>query len=557
MTESATDVRRTPRHRLADALRSRTWQVRLALALILVVAAVIRALGTRFGFPLLLHPDEWAVVEGVVDMARRNSFEPPWAQRPDHVEMKLDYIVFAGYAAVFKGMSIEAAFAQDPLPFYFLARLVTTAFGVATVALAYLVGARWSRRTGLVAAVLFAIFPAFVNHAAFATPDVPLAFAVMVLIYALMRYTVTCSWSSLLWASFAIALAVGIKYPGVVCAVMIAVTVIATAVRDRAWTRIVVHGAGSVVACVGFLFVISPSLFTNVSDLRRELTFQASGGRLGNPDYGLLGNMRFYAATYLDFSGVLLAALGAVGLVVVIRSRRLDVLPWFVSVVVWVSLSTLPMTWERWGVPMWITPLLLASVALPWLVEQLRGAWTRWIPWAIAGVVVVNLVAGSAQLVTGLMAPDTRSAALEFVEDNGIKGRDSLDEGYSPFLPDAPQLIFDHTEQVGDGYRFRTRHDRPARYVVLSSSMYGRVLGDPAYRDGAEVYGWLAENADELATFGPTAVPVPTWFEPLSIARNLDYASAMIRGGQHGPTIIVYEVPPDARADRPVTRPVL
>ena len=253
------------------------------LAGLLVVAAILRVLGSRFRFPLLFHADEWAVVEGAVDMAKRNSFEPPWSMRPDHVEMKVDYLVFAAYAAVAKGMSVEAAFALDPVPFYWLARLVTATFGVATVFLAYLVGARYSRQVGIVAAVLFALFPAFVDHAHYATPDVPLTFAVMLLVYALMRYTGSPFWGTLMLSDFATALAVAIKYPGAVGAVMIGLVVTATAIRDRAWTRIVVHGAAAIGASLGFLFLIYPTLFTNVRGVRRVLDAEATGEFPGPP----------------------------------------------------------------------------------------------------------------------------------------------------------------------------------------------------------------------------------------------------------------------------------
>lgn len=542
--------RRAPdrRARLAAALRTRIWQARLSLGLIVLVAAVIRVLGTGFGFPLLFHPDEWAVVDGAIDMARRNSFEPPWSLRPDHVEMKIDYVVFAGYAAVVKGMSIEAAFALDPVPFYWMARLVTATFGVATVLLAYLVGARWSRRVGLVAAVLFALFPPFVTHAHYATPDVPLTFAVLAMIYALMRYCVTCSWPSLLWACLAVALAVAIKYPGAVGTVMIGAVVVATAVRDRAWTRIVVHGAGAVGACMGFLFVISPSLFTDFSGIRRELKIQAAGDRLGHPDLGQFGNMWFYVQTYAEFAGLLLCLLALVGLAVVVSRRRLDVLPWFSGLLVWASLSTLPMTWERWGLPMWITPLLLASVGLCSLEERLRSVRTRWIPWAVAALVVVHLGAGSARAVGSLLAPDTRTIAVAYVERHRIEARDTLYEGYSPFLPGAPLLTFNQVALDGDGrgrdgYRVTTLEGRPARYVVLSSTMYDRVLADPAYREEAQFYDWLDQHGRERARFTPATDPPVTWFEPLSIARNLRFTGAIADGGKSGPTLVIYELP--------------
>jgi hypothetical protein len=515
------------------------------LALIILLAAVTRVLGTRFGFPLLAHPDEFAVVDAVIDMAKRNSFEPPWSYRPDHVEMKLDYVVFAAYAALVKGQSIEAAFAADPLPFYHLARLVTAVFGVATVGLAYLIGARWSRRVGLVAAALFALFPPFVLHAHFATPDVPLTFALMLMTYALMRYVDSTSWSSLLLACFAVALAVGIKYPGAVGAVMIALVVGSAAVRDREWRRFLVHGVVSGAATIGFLFVISPTLFTNLSGIRAELEVQSAGDRLGHPDYGLLGNLKFYASTFADSSGVVLVVLAFAGLAFVLAARRLWVLPWFTGLLVWVSLSVLPMTWERWGLPMWVTPLLLASVGLCGVWERLDHRWAKTAAVAIGALMTANLVSGSAYVVASLLASDTRNESLAWARDNGVTRQNSAYEGYTPLLPGAPALFFDQVRPVGDGYEFTTERGRPATYVVMSSGMYNRVLADPDRPEEHAIYHYVIDNFEEVATFVPTKTSLPSPWEPFSIANDLEVFSDMTSGAVSGPTIRIFRVATD------------
>jgi 4-amino-4-deoxy-L-arabinose transferase-like glycosyltransferase len=521
----------------------RRWQARSLLVLILLVAVALRVAGTRFGFPLLLHPDEWAVVDGVIDMAKRNSFEPPWSFRPDHVEMKIDYFLFAGYAVVFKHVSIEAAFAQDPIPFYWIARLATAAFGVATVALAYLIGRRTSIRLGLVMAALFAIFPAFVQNAHFATPDVPLTFSLMLLTYALMCYVRSTSWSSLLWACFADALGIAIKYPAAVGAVMIGIVIVAVAVRDKAWRRLIVHGASSFGALLGFLFVISPTLFTNVSGVRHDLKVQAAGDRLGHPDLGLFGNLTFYSKAYLDHAGIVLLLLGIVGLVLVIRRRQLDRLPWFVGVLVWVALSKLPMTWDRWGLPMWITPLLLAAVAVVYLFEQFRSARTVWIPYGVTAVVGVNLVTSSAMMDAGRTAADTRSAALHYAEDQGIDPANSIYDGYSPFLPGAPWLFFEQVEKVAGGYEFHTKQGRPAEYVILSSGMYGRVFADKSMVENQAIYRWVFQHGKLVAQFAPMANPKVSSLEPIAIADNLRFVRNALEGGLSGPVIKIYRLP--------------
>jgi hypothetical protein len=539
--------------RVHEVLRDRVWQARVTLAVILLVAAALRVVGSRFGFPLTVHPDEWAVVDGAIDMARRNSFEPPWSLRPDHVEMKVDYLAFAAYAALFKDTSIEAAFGADPVPFYWIARLMTAAFGVATVALAYLVGRRSSRRAGLVAATLFALFPDFVRHAHYATPDVPLTFALMLLIYALMRYLGSPSWGSLLCASFAVALAIAIKYPGAVGAVTVGVVVVVAAARDRAWRRMVTHGLGSAAALVGFLFLISPVLFTNFADVRHELDVQSRGDRLGHSDLGMVRQLWFYVSTYADIAGLLLFLLAAVGLVVVVARRRLEAIPWFTGALVWVSLSTLPMTYLRWGLPMWVTPLLLATAGIDYLLERLTSPRLRWVPVAVGAVVLLQLAVSSAAVVAGLLAPDTRLVSLEFADSRDIRPRESIFEGYTPFLPRAFRLFFQQVRKDGDGYTLLTLRGKPASYAVLSSAMYERVLADPAYPEGHRIYRWILDNGQLVRQFQPVAGAEPTALEPLSIVRNVRLIRDLAAGGMVGPVIKILAVPvsPASEAARP------
>jgi hypothetical protein len=521
----------------------RRWLAAILLLVVVLVAVVVRVVGTRFGFPLLLHPDEWAVVDGVIDMAKRNSFEPPWSLRPDHVEMKLDYILFGGYAAVVKHMSIESAFAQDPTPFYWIARLATAAFGVASVGLAYLIGALTSKRLGLIMAALFAIFPAYVWNAHYATPDVPLTFALMLMIYALMRYVASQSWPSLLWASFAVALGIAIKYPAAIGAVMIGIVIVAVAVRDKAWRRLFVHGAAAAGSLFGFLFVISPTLFTNFSGVRKELAIQAAGDRLGHPDLGLFGSLKYYAGAYVGYAGIALLLLGIVGLVVVVQQRRLDRLPWFVGVLVWGALSTLPMTWERWGLPMWITPLLLAAVGIDYLFVRLRSSRTAWIPYAVAAAIGFHLMTTNAMVDSSLTAGDTRAVALDYSGAHGITAANSIYEGYTPFLPGTSALFFKQVKTAPDGYTFLTKDGQPAEYAVLSSGMYGRVLSDKAQTRNQAIYQWIFQHGELVTEFTPAATPGRSAVEPVDIAANLRFVKNTMDGGLSGPTIKIYRLP--------------
>lgn len=516
----------------------------VVLSAILAVAALVRVLGSRWGFPLTLHPDEWAVVDGVIDMARRNSFEPALFMRPDHLEMKVDFIAFAGFAHLFRGTSIEAAFAADPTTFYWIARLVTAAFGVASVALAFLIGRQWSRRTGLVAAALFAVFPLFVTNAHYATPDVPLTFTVLLLIYACMRYLETTSWASLLVACSAVSLAIAIKYPGALGCLMIALVVTVAARRDRTWRRLLGHGAASITAVLGFLFLISPVLFTNLSGVRAAIDEESRDSHFGAATLGTWGNLKFYVETYTQGAGIVLLTFGIIGAIVVVRRRDLRALPLVAGLVFWVALSALPLHWERWGLPMDVTPLLLAAIGIVTVWQWSATNRWRWAVLAASVLVAVQLCVGTAATLAALLAPDTRSSSLAFARENGITPQNSVFDGYSPFLPGHPAVLFQQFATVNGGPVPVTKGGDPATYVVLSSSMYNRFIKASGYPTEAARYRYLFDNLDQVASFEPVPAARPSILEPISIVRNLRAVFEYAGGGPTGPTIVVLEVEP-------------
>ena len=319
----------------------------------------------------------------------------------------------------------------------------------------------------------------------------------------------------------------------------------ATAIRDRAWTRIVVHGAAAVGACLGFLFLISPTLFTNVSGIRRELGVQASGGRLGHPDLGLLGNMRYYVETYVHFSGVVLGVLALVGLAAVVARRRLDVLPWFTGLLVWVSLSALPMTWERWGLPMWTTPLLLASVGWCTLVDRLRAPRTRWIPWAVAAVVLVPARcrcgprrhvadgAGHAGRRPGVRREERHRGARHH-----LRGLHALPPRRLRAVLQARQAAARRQLPVRDE-RGTAREVRHARARSCTAGCCATRRTTPSRTSTA--------GSSTTAPSWPGSSPPPrqpdSWFEPVSIWRNLRAAKEFASGEMTGPVQRIYRAP--------------
>jgi 4-amino-4-deoxy-L-arabinose transferase-like glycosyltransferase len=173
----------------------------LALAAILLLAAVLRLVGIRYGLPFpLLDPDEASIVPRAWRMVHGGGLDPHWFDYPSGL------------------MYVLAPFqAWQHQPSYLAARLIVAAFGIGAVAGSWWLGrVAYGRRAGLVAAAAVAVCSSHVAYSHVAVTDVPLTAAIAVS----LALAIT---GRLEWAGLAAGVATGFKYPGVLLAVPLAV----------------------------------------------------------------------------------------------------------------------------------------------------------------------------------------------------------------------------------------------------------------------------------------------------------------------------------------------
>ena len=531
-------------------LRRRTLLI--LLAIIIAAGTVIRVLGVRWGLPLGLNPDEHVIVDGALDLARRHSFEPSVYYRPDHVEIQLSDLAYLGFAYLVRGVSPGQLYATDPSVLLLISRLITVGFGVGTMVLAYLIGARFNRAIGVITTALIAFFPPFVLHASLATPDVPLTFAFMMVILGCMQYLATPRWRHLAFACLGVSIGFAIKYPGALGTIVIALTIVISAVPQRNWRRVLLHGAGAIGLVIGFLFLISPVLFTNAAVVIENLTGEAGSVHPGADNLGYWGKLGFYATQFATAGGLLLVLFFGVGIYFCIRLRLRESVPLVLGAICWVLLSVVPLHWARWGLPMYLTPLLIAPIGIyhgtKHLLAVRREPWVSWVALAALVLVGLNLVSGSIAVTADLLAPDTRAESAAALATKGITEADTISEGYSTFLPGGTTCIYDQFVLV-DG-RLQVSADSTARYVMVSSDTYERFFDESKYADLQQFYRLLDEQYPLVATFRPAPDPVPTVFGPVAIVRSIAHVLALADGGMAGPTIKVYAIP---STDRPPT----
>jgi len=522
-------------------LTARVTRASIVITVTLIVGVVLRLVGLQWGLPQQLHPDEWVIVNGALDLAARHSFEPSLFLRPDHVEIQLSYLAYTAYSIVFVHAPVEVAFAADPGAFRLISRLITVAFGVLMMVFALLIGRRFSPRVGVIALVLVALFAPFVEHSHFATPDVPLTAALMLAVLAGMHYIERPSAGAVLVMSGATAVAIAIKYPGALATAMIAVVIVVQAARDRAWLRIAKHGVLALVAVIGSLFLISPVLFTNARAVVAALTQES---RPNDAALGWLGTMAFYASTFATSAGLLVAIALVTGVVAIVRSRSWRALPLALGLIMWAGLSFLSFYWERWGLPMFACALVVAAIGIDWALTR-ASLFTRWprrtaaLVATVGVLIVANLGSGALAHSVRLASPDTRITSQTLLATKGITADNSIFDGYTPLLPGAPLEMIDEFRVVD--HRFEPI-DATRRFVVTSNCMSDRYFVPGKYAPEQAFYSSLDTDFTPLATVAFVARVPRSGIELVDTVRSLQEIGAYVAGGEGGCTIRLFTI---------------
>ncbi len=224
------------------------------LAAILTVAAVFRFAGLSAGLRHATFIDEQFFVVNVEGMLDRGDLDHRFHMYPGF----FFYLLTPALALVHRPFGADA---------YLVARHVVAAFGIATVALVYILGARLGGvRSGLIGAAVLAVSPIAVSVAHEVRPDVALGFFAML---ALLSFVpIDGGRSRDVLCGFAVGLATGIKYTGVTLA--LAYVVRRLTVPENRARGMLLAGAFSLLAYA----LVSPYSFLHFNDFRAGVLLQ-------------------------------------------------------------------------------------------------------------------------------------------------------------------------------------------------------------------------------------------------------------------------------------------
>jgi hypothetical protein len=409
-------------HETAVAAPRRDRSPAIWLGLILLAAAALRLWSIDHGLPYSYNLDERAhFVPHAVAMTG-GDLNPGYFINPP----LLTYLL-AGYLSVLHLGGIEDWFAHDPTAVFVAARVVSVAFGVATVAATYAAGRAWFGRTaGLVAAALIAVAFLPVFYSRLALNDGPGMLPCALALWCSAVVLKTGSPKALLAGGAAVGAAASFKYSnGAVVIALVAAAFLSPELTIRqAFKYLVFAGLIS----LAFVIVTNPYLFADwgvfTHDLDRQRKFASGPPLLGQPERN---GWWYYVRSSEWALGILPALLAFAGGVTLLikRKRREAIVLGSLIVLYYLYMGSQSRFYARWMLPLYPALAILAAYAL----IQIRQK-------AVFGVLVALMLLPSAYttvrnaLVLG--REDTRTITRDWLVANVPPGTRVVFEPIAP-----------------------------------------------------------------------------------------------------------------------------
>jgi Dolichyl-phosphate-mannose-protein mannosyltransferase len=419
------------------------------LALVLVVAVLLRFTALGWGLRHLPHNDERAFVESVAEMLAAGDLNHRFPQYPG----LFSYLLAAVLAFLPAPQTTPAA--------YLAARAVNASFGVLSVLLVYVLGRRLAGESGgLFAAALLAVSPPEVRTAHMVRPDVTLHAFVLLALLAFERLGPRLRGDLVSGAAIGAATAVKFSAPLVAPCYLVRRL---TAEGFRWWKPL----AAAALALAVFA-VLSPYTFLaadSQAGLVRQFAFHYRE-RPGTLDYG---------DTAVAYGRIVLTAVGPIGLLlafvgtVVCRRGFRETLPLAILPLSFVAVfSSAGVHHERFLIPSLGAVCVLAGAG----VEVVA----RWRAPAGAALAILALVSPSVEsldYVRAVSGPTNKDLGVAWIEAHYPRGARvvvtaATDLGLDParfektsvpFLRTADPLLLGEQDLIVAG--LRDRHFRP------------------------------------------------------------------------------------------------
>lgn len=487
---------------------------RMALAVVLIAAAVLRFWAIHRGIAYAVQVDEPEIVERAVNMMRSGSLNPHFFDYPGlsiYLQLVVSIVRFIFGAISGEWYSLAQASGGS---FYLWGRIVTASFGVATVLVVYQAGMRWGARHALLASGLMAVLPLHVRYSHYVLTDTPLTFFVALTFLLSLVAHERGTLGSFVLAGAAAGLAAATKYNGGIALIMPLLACWMTVPLRPSRLKV----AFATIAASGLAFLLfAPYTILDLPSFLDNFARLANQYRVAVVSEPLWVLYFKYLVRHAFGWPALLLALGGMGLGIVRMVRGPGRVRWTLAVVFplvyYTMLTTQKIVFARYLLP--LTPMLcvLAAAGVVSGVSLLR----RYeIPRAARTALIAALT------IAALLPP----ALISITGDRDMAKESTIDQAYSWIVQNVPagaSIVLERRAMLlPSQYRatyvtqlrrksYEELRSEGAQYLVANSEAFGPALVAPhQYPEDYNDYMKLFAQSREIHTVKPTAdVPGP------------------------------------------------
>ena len=431
----------------------------VAIAVITIIGVLFRIFCCYWGYPVPLHPDEPTIVEESINMLSRHSWEAYVYNRPDQFEIKCNAILFTVISWVKYHVPAYVAFQTHEMTFYLIARFFSTACGTLLIPLTAILIEKitkdmsmnlsiHTKSAQISGAFLVAFSTIFIEHSAYATPDIPLTFLIAVFTWLFLSYLDEVKFEIFVKSCIVIGIGITIKYPAAILCIPLAFMVLYYAIVIAKQPSIIFKYAIVSVLIIGAtIFIIAPNLYADIDNVYATLLTEARSIHLGADGLGFWGNFHYYLKTAignLGYESIVLACIGGYSLIKS-KQQSFQIYTFGIGIVFWFCLSTLPLHWVRWGIPIYYFYILIVAVGIGFVTDFFTTFKKefcvygkniyRLLAFLFTMFVLLNTFISGCAITKSKLLCDTRISSKKFCDYSCITKNNTLYESFTLFAP--------------------------------------------------------------------------------------------------------------------------
>lgn len=458
---------------------------RLFLLIITICTAIVRVYGAIHN--MIPTASEVNFLHAIERMTNTVSLDTQYYNHPDNIILIVEFIVINLFSLISYGSlctgTIQQVMTGDTSAEFFanhidtylqVSRVTNVCFSLLAIYFIYRIAEEIKENSGLLAALLTAVFPSYNVWSGCVLSDTAVTAIAAIVIFFAVKYLKDRKRLDLVLTTVFCGVCTAQKYTAALTCLIVIVLVVSDHIYQhkkagRFLLDCLKDGIQLIAVYLISFTVCAPNVVTNFGRTIQILISEGRPYHQGADGLGFFGNLRFYGDVYWTQMGVLLTVAALFGVIWVFRNKRYFAIPVLWGVAFGVIISIMKLHWERWGLAIYITPIVFGAVGIQALLETLEVSSLKWrkpIRNAIMALlaVVVMCIATDVWLDMIVKAlPDTRYISAKDVTslDEAVTTDNSYVEWWTPLAPNLDYDVYVDAERMNK-----------AEYVMVASYNY-------------------------------------------------------------------------------------